>query len=984
MTSTADKNCTFLISTEKVGSIQQEEICKDLETTEVASKIRALKNAITGLLGGETMPRVLMTVIRYCITQEDHQIKKLLMLYWELVPKYSADNKLMPEMILVCNALRNDLISPNEYIRGCMLRFLCKLREPEILEPLIPSIKSALEHRHSYVRRNAALTVYCVHKAFGDQLLPDGPELMEKFIMQETDISARRNAFLMLFNEAETIAIDFLSEHVDDIKKYGDGFALLVLELTRKTCRRDPAQKSRFVKCLFQLLRSDSSAVAYEAAWTLVSLSTAPTAVRACAQAYSSLLTSSSDNNVKLIVLDRLAELKKHHSKIVQEILMDILRALSSPNIDISKKTLALAIDLVGPRNIEEVMQVLKREVVRAQESDLEHGSEYKTLLIQAIHRCATKYAEVADSVVVVLLDFLSGDGGYAVLQCVKSIIEQYPNFRINIVRKIIDNFDEITSSDAMRVGLWILGEYADLDGCDEATDDGSLLVDSFEAIRALLGDPPFNLIKDTTTPEASSTKKSVSSDKDSNSTTSTTITKNIILKDGTYATVTSTETTNNNSLNKSSPDFIPHLRRLVLAGDVLLGTVAAVCLTKIALKSKKDQNRITTGAVFTLAGIGRLAEMKRGVRIGVHADCLDRITQCIRILMDPSVQGKMKSIFLSSCHSAYHNLVLKQKLMKTKSTTDDLKKALVLRSSQADDLIQFRQLRSQAVQGGIEVDLMDADDISRAVGSDGNSSNGGSKLKHVYQLTGYSDSVYAEASVTVHDYDIVLDMLIINRTPNTLTNLTVELATMGDLKLVERPQSYTIGPLDERTLRATIKVSSTETSHIFGTIVYDNSSTAQKTFVNLSDIQLDIMDYIRPAECSGDEFRSMWAEFEWENKVAINTNITELQEFITHIISSTNMTCLTALDSQNFNGTCSNFLAANLYARSVFGEDALVNISVERRDEAGEGRLSGYIRIRSKTQGIALSLGDRITSVQRISPSYSQGEQSTPVSIAG
>jgi coatomer subunit beta len=66
--------------------------------------------------------------------------------------------------------------------------------------------------------------------------------------------------------------------------------------------------------------------------------------------------------------------------------------------------------------------------------------------------------------------------------------------------------------------------------------------------------------------------------------------------------------------------------------------------------------------------------------------------------------------------------------------------------------------------------------------------------MRHVYQLTGFSDPVYAEASVTVHDYDIVLEMLIINRTPNTLTNLTVELATMGDLKLVERPQSYTIG----------------------------------------------------------------------------------------------------------------------------------------------------------------------------------------------
>jgi coatomer subunit beta len=161
----------------------------------------------------------------------------------------------------------------------------------------------------------------------------------------------------------------------------------------------------------------------------------------------------------------------------------------------------------------------------------------------------------------------------------------------------------------------------------------------------------------------------------------------------------------------------------------------------------------------------------------------------------------------------------------------------------------------------------MDADDISRAIGADGSGADG-AKLRHVYQLTGYSDPVYAEASVTVHDYDIILDMLIINRTPNTLTNLTVELATMGDLKIVERPQSYTIGPLDERRLRANIKVSSTETGHIFGTIVFDNSSTAQKTYVNLNDIQLDIMDYIRPAECKSEEFRSMWAEFEWENKV--------------------------------------------------------------------------------------------------------------------
>jgi Coatomer beta subunit appendage platform len=37
---------------------------------------------------------------------------------------------------------------------------------------------------------------------------------------------------------------------------------------------------------------------------------------------------------------------------------------------------------------------------------------------------------------------------------------------------------------------------------------------------------------------------------------------------------------------------------------------------------------------------------------------------------------------------------------------------------------------------------------------------------------------------------------------------------------------------------------------------------------VVLNDIHIDIMDYINPATVADVQFRSMWAEFEWENKV--------------------------------------------------------------------------------------------------------------------
>lgn len=56
----------------------------------------------------------------------------------------------------------------------------------------------------------------------------------------------------------------------------------------------------------------------------------------------------------------------------------------------------------------------------------------------------------------------------------------------------------------------------------------------------------------------------------------------------------------------------------------------------------------------------------------------------------------------------------------------------------------------------------------------------GASKLNKVTQLTGFSDPVYAEAYVNVNQFDIVLDVLIVNQTSDTLQNLTLELATLG------------------------------------------------------------------------------------------------------------------------------------------------------------------------------------------------------------
>lgn len=140
--------------------------------------------------------------------------------------------------ILICQNLRNNLQHPNEYIRGVTLRFLCRIREEEIFEPLIPSILTCLEHRHSYVRRNAVLAINAIYKLpKGEIHLQDAPELIEKVLTSEQDLSTKRNAFQMLCNHAQDRAVHYLLSQIDNVAHWGDILQMAVLELIRKVSR---------------------------------------------------------------------------------------------------------------------------------------------------------------------------------------------------------------------------------------------------------------------------------------------------------------------------------------------------------------------------------------------------------------------------------------------------------------------------------------------------------------------------------------------------------------------------------------------------------------------------------------------------------------------------------------------------------------------------------------------------------------------------
>lgn len=937
---------------------------QDLEKGDTNVKIETLKKVIKLLLNGERYPGLIMTIIRFVLPVQNHTIKKLLLIFWEIVPKTSSDGKLLQEMILVCDAYRKDLQHPNEFLRGSTLRFLCKLKEPELLEPLMPAIRACLDHRHSYVRRNAVLAIFTIYKNF-DWLVPDGPELIASFLDTQQDMSCKRNAFLMLLHADQERALNYLASCIDQVQSFGDILQLVIVELIYKVCHANPAERSRFIRCIYNLLNSSSNAVRYESAGTLITLSLAPTAIKAAAGCYIELIVKESDNNVKLIVLDRLIAMKENENmeKVMQDLVMDVLRVLAAPDIEVRRKTLALAMDLVYSRNINEMVQVLQKEVAKTHNVEHEDTGKYRQLLVRTLHTCSIKFPDVASNVIPVLVEFLSDTNELAavdVLIFIREAIQKFPALRALIIKHLIEAFPQIKSSKIHRAAVWILGEYV----------EGAQILEVIAAIQQTLGEIPMvdaeqrRLAGDQTEEQQQQQQQQGSAGGDTTATTTTATTtttnsSNKVTSDGTYATQSAYSLAPVAKKEKRPP-----LRQYLMDGDFFIGAALSATLTKLALRyaelqpDARTQNRLTTQVMLIMSSILHLGKSGFPTKPITYDDS-DRIMICLRTLSERTPEAV--AVFMHDCRDALGKMLdaqheedqrmQKEKQRATAKVQPDSPVLFAQLSNGRDNQLGenvFESSLNQALAGTKSAQLSDM-------------SSPNNKLNKVTQLTGFSDPVYAEAYVNVNQYDIVLDVLIVNQTNDTLQNCTLELATLGDLKLVERPHPVVLAPHDFCNIKANVKVSSTENGIIFGNIVYDTALNTN--VVVLNTIHIDIMDYIIPASCTDTEFRQMWQDFEWENKVTVNTSFTDLHEYLKHLLKSTNMKCLTP--EKALSGQC-GFMAANMYAKSIFGENALANLSIEKPVDDPDSKVTGHIRIRAKSQGMALSLGDKISSSQK------------------
>lgn len=932
-----------------------QELRSNLQKGSDEVKIETLRAIIVSTLNGTPHPSLLMPIIQYVLPSKNKHLKKMLHFYWEVSPRLDSNGKLKQEMILVCNAIRNDLQHPNEYIRGSTLRFLQKVHEPELLEPLIPTIRQCLEHRHSYVRKNAVFCIFTIYQ-HNEPLISDAPELIEEFIVNEADSTCRRNAFIMLSQTAPERAVSYLESIISQVSLYDELMQMAIIQFIRRDARGECPRRAMYIEAVSELLSSPSHAVKYEAALTLAGLTQSAAAVRAVAAALIKLATEASDNNVKLIVLDRLAALRARHEHVLDSLVTDLLRVLSSPDMDVRSKVLSMALDMISVRSIEEVVLVLKKELAKTALPGQDAAAQYRQLLIQTLHACAVRFPEVASEMVGELMSFLgdaNNPSAVDVIAFVRELVERFPNLREDIIARLTNAFPEFKSGKVYRGALWIVGDY-----CASVASISNVM----QQLRKVIGEVPILAAeqRQLDSERASNEEDAGASAGDSGSVAKQTATR--VRADGTYATETAFST---DAASARQPTR-PPLRSLLLFGDFYTAAVLAATLTKLVLRfvtlpaDHVAKNTLRAEAMLIMTSIIRVGH-SQFVATPIDEDSEERILTCLQTLGRlPTSQNEIAEAakaFLDDSRSAFAH-VLERENRKSSAMTE--RREVI---TPAHELLSFRQLGGAAQDDELDLE----DDLNRATGVSSTTRDDFiSKLQRVVQLTGFSDPVYAEAYVDVHQFDILLDVLVVNQTDETLQNLSIDIATLGDLKLVERPSSCTLAPFSYQSIKATIKVSSTETGIIFGNIVYEGAagtgtaSSGDSRCVVFNDIHIDIMDYIAPSHVNETQFRTMWTEFEWENKVNVVTNITNLHDYFQHILKSTNMACLTP--EASLAGEC-GFLSANLAARSLFGEDALANLSIEQLDD---GSIQGHVRIRSKTQGIALSLGDKITTVQK------------------
>lgn len=213
-------------------------------------------------------------------------------------------------------------------------------------------------------------------------------------LCKETDPGCQRNAFVMLMNCDKGIARQYFLSLGDRLSQLDPTLQLAIIQFIRSDPLHHKTNLPHNIQSIVSLLQAPSTIVKFEAASALMLLSTSPTAVKAVANCYIELAVRETDNNAKLMVLNRFAELQSKNASTVNESITNVVRVLAASDMNVRCKALEIILSGVTARHASEVVSFLVKELAKTTNKD--HAIKYRQCLLSAIDSCATRFPQVA------------------------------------------------------------------------------------------------------------------------------------------------------------------------------------------------------------------------------------------------------------------------------------------------------------------------------------------------------------------------------------------------------------------------------------------------------------------------------------------------------------------------------------------------------------------------------------------------------------
>ena len=960
-----EKPCYLYIDEEPITSYR--DVTKKIASKEFPEKEEGLKTILGSMVNDDNYPQdLMMNVIHNLTIVDDINIKKLLFLFWEVIDKHKPDGTMKDEIILVCNGIRKDLDSPNEYIRGRTLRLLTKLPYKEILENVKAAVFENIKHSHPYVRSNAIMCVLSFIDNFGVDIVPDSlPDDLKDIILKDNDTATRRNAYVLYSRISPMESLSLTQEIMEnnEISELGDLFALCIVENLRKLNKIFPQRSSTFIHLLLELSVHKSHSVLFEIGSLLLEISSNPNVVSSAVNILCSLLHEERDNNTLIIIMKKLYAIKNRHGEILQEQILTFANLINlNYAIELRKLSFELIDELITESTITQVFDkfmVIFTQLNSVNES--EHTIDLKNSMLKCMLKNIIKFPNIDKMYPLFVLEknlTFKKDKLYVYSQ-INSIKELFlvysknENILKEMLNKIIKIFEEIDQYEIMETCIWILANYSS---------ELALLKQTFDLIMKNLGDLDFEYFNENENGLENNDESNVKSDSGKR-----TITKTVVLPDGTYGTVT--EVLDIKEIKKQKE--IKYLRKFLLETTFYFSANLVSALTNIIFKMKKlDFDKYKVYYYNTINIICSILKMNSKL-VYKDPDNTNHIQMCLKFLLtnNDTIYEEWNQYM-----QKYENTL---KLEQDKSKLEEelsLKKNKDFKNNQPDDFISFRHCKMYDPDN-FEVDdddnininrnnnIENDDDEENKEDNSINSLNFGNnrsnkKRRFIEVLSGTEDPLFVESVVNIYTFDLSIEFTIKNRSKNALQNVSLQLFVPKEFSVIEKPPVFSLEPNETVHVRSSVKFTKTINAYIFGQISFNNFK-GENSFMHLSGLFIELLSTYKE-NISDLDFRKNWNDYTWEHNVMIVSRKNSFSQCINELIKGLKMTLVFPKTIEMINDDYP-FMVANLYAKTKLGENALVNISVEK---SKDNKIIGTCVIRSKTKDFMTGLGEKIKAI--------------------